>query len=63
MDNEKFIETYCHNCGSQRCEGIGIEWFEGCKYKWNLDSYDSATEIERLNGEIMLIAKEILERR
>ena len=20
---EEFVETYCHNCGSQRCEGIG----------------------------------------
>ena len=63
MNDEKFIETYCHNCGSQRCEGIGTEWFEGCKYKWDHDSYDSAAEIECLNGKIMLMAKEILERR
>ena len=31
MNDEKFIETYCHNCGSQRCEGIGTEWFDGNK--------------------------------
>ena len=29
----KFICKYCNNCGSQRCEGIHSEWFEGCKYK------------------------------
>ena len=52
MNDEKFIETYCHNCGSQRCEGIGTEWFEGCKYKWNHDNYDSAAEIERLTREL-----------
>lgn len=32
--NEKeFVEHFCHNCGSQRCEGIGTVWFEGCHYK------------------------------
>ena len=30
---EEFVQTYCHNCGSQRCEGIGTEWFDGCKFK------------------------------
>ena len=30
---KEFIEKYCHNCGSQRCEGIGTAWFEGCQYK------------------------------
>ena len=30
---EQFVETYCHNCGSQRCEGIGTDWFEGCVHK------------------------------
>lgn len=49
MNEKQFVETYCHNCGSQRCEGIGTEWFEGCKYKWNLDGQDPASEIERLN--------------
>lgn len=58
MNDEKFIETYCHNCGSQRCEGIGTEWFAGCKYKWNHDSYDSAAENERLNNKIMSIVRE-----
>ena len=49
MNEKQFVETYCHNCGSQRCEGIGTEWFEGCKYRWNLDGQDPASEIERLN--------------
>lgn len=30
---KEFIEKYCHNCGSQRCEGIGTAWFEGCQHK------------------------------
>ena len=30
---KKFIETYCNNCGSQRCEGVGTVWFDGCKFK------------------------------
>ena len=29
----RFISEYCNNCGSQRCEGVNSEWFEGCKYK------------------------------
>lgn len=30
---KKFISKYCNKCGSQRCEGINSEWFEGCIYK------------------------------
>ena len=33
MNDKEFIEKYCHNCGTQRCEGIGTEWFEGCRHK------------------------------
>lgn len=33
---KEFIEKYCCRCGSQRCEGIGTEWFDGCQYKNNL---------------------------
>lgn len=33
LKEKKFISEYCNNCGSQRCEGINSEWFEGCKYK------------------------------
>ena len=49
MNDKQFIETYCQNCGTQRCEGIDTEWFEGCKYRHNHDSYDIAAEIEPLN--------------
>ena len=49
MNDKQFTETYCLSCGTQRCEGPGTEWFEGCKYKQNHDSYDAATEIEHLN--------------
>lgn len=33
LSEAEFIKKYCNNCGSQRCEGIHSEWFEGCKYK------------------------------
>ena len=33
LSKEQFVHQYCHNCGSQRCEGIGTEWFDGCHYK------------------------------
>ncbi len=33
FSREDFIEKYCHNCGTQRCEGIDSEWFESCKKK------------------------------
>ena len=36
LSEQEFVEKYCHNCGSQRCEGIGTEWFEGCQYKKQL---------------------------
>lgn len=39
FNQEEFIRRFCHTCGSQRCEGIGTEWFEGCKHKHRLKSY------------------------
>lgn len=38
-DPKEFVQHYCHNCGSQRCEGVGTEWFEGCHYKEHLKDY------------------------
>lgn len=32
MTEEKFVETYCRYCGSQRCAGPGDEIAEGCSY-------------------------------
>lgn len=40
LTEKEFIEKYCHNCGSQRCEGIGTEWFEGCLHKHELSKED-----------------------
>ena len=60
MNDTQFIEKYCHNCGTQRCEGIGTEWFEGCSYRWNHDSYDAATEIKRLNEKVMELANKLI---
>lgn len=61
MDDKTFEQTYCFKCGTQRCEGIGTEWFKGCKYRWNHDSYDAATEIEKLNKQIMNMAADLKE--
>ena len=33
LTREEFIALHCNVCGSQRCEGIGTEWFDGCKFK------------------------------
>lgn len=60
MTEKQFITTYCHNCGTQRCEGIGTEWFEGCPKRWNLDGYgDAAAEIEQLNKKVMELASKL----
>ena len=60
MNDKDFEQTYCSNCGKQRCEGIYSEWFEGCKYRWNHDTYDAVAEIERLNKKIMEMAIELM---
>lgn len=39
LTDDEFVEKYCHNCGSQRCEGIGTDWFDGCQYRNELLSY------------------------
>lgn len=36
LTEKEFVQKYCDNCGSQRCEGIGTEWFDGCKFKEHL---------------------------
>lgn len=59
MNEKQFIETYCNKCGTQRCEGVGTEWFEGCSKRWNLDGMDAATEIERLNKQVILLASQL----
>lgn len=38
LNEQEFIDKYCRNYGSQRCEGIGTEWFDGCHYKNQLKS-------------------------
>lgn len=44
LTEQEFIEQYCHNCGSQRCEGIGTEWFEGCRHKSELKEKETKNE-------------------
>ena len=46
LTKQEFIEKYCHNCGSQRCEGIGTPWFEGCQMK---DQLTETNEEEQKN--------------
>jgi hypothetical protein len=36
LTREEFIALHCNACGSQRCEGIGTEWFGGCRFKDHL---------------------------
>lgn len=59
MTEEAFIKEHCCCCGSQRCEGIGTAWFEGCVYKWDLDGMQPAKEINRLNLRVMKLAHEL----
>lgn len=39
ISEKEFIDKYCHGCGSQRCEGIGTEWFDGCRHRFKLENY------------------------
>ena len=48
INSEKeFIKKYCYGCGSQRCEGIGSAWFEGCQYKDEFELKITAEMIEK----------------
>ena len=60
MNKEQFVENYCLTCGTQRCEGIDSEWFEGCQKRWNLDGMDPAAEIKRLNDIIMNLSSKLV---
>lgn len=44
LTSNQFIDTFCNNCGSQRCGGIGTEWFNGCRYKYYLQNEDNKNE-------------------
>lgn len=41
LTEKEFYNKYCLECGSQRCEGIGTEWFDGCRYRYELEGYVS----------------------
>ena len=40
LSEKEFVEKHCKSCGTQRCEGIGTEWFEGCHYRNELIGYE-----------------------
>lgn len=42
LTEDEFYEKYCQMCGSQRCEGIGTSWFDGCGYKYELKGYEES---------------------
>ena len=48
MSAEEFMQAYCIWCGSQRCEGIGTDWFDGCSYKSELTAGDYCDEPDSL---------------
>lgn len=52
MNREEFYKKYCVLCGSQRCEGIDSEWFDGCKEEDKLDETELRSEVH-LNGSCM----------
>ena len=39
LEETEFVEQFCHNCGTQRCEGIGTPWFNGCRAKKFFEGY------------------------
>lgn len=39
ISKEDYVKKYCHNCGSQRCEGLDTDWFDGCQHKYELEGY------------------------
>jgi hypothetical protein len=50
MNKEEFETTFCSSCGSQRCEGIGTEWFDGCKHKDKFKSMEvNDSNMERID--------------
>ena len=38
LTEKEFVKLHCSKCGSQRCEGIGTEWFDGCRFKEHLNN-------------------------
>ena len=40
LTEPEFVHKYCSSCGTQRCEGIGTEWFNGCPYRHELEGYE-----------------------
>lgn len=37
LTREEFVKLHCSVCGFQRCEGVGTEWFNECKFKEHLE--------------------------
>lgn len=39
LTEDEFRDKYCKMCGTQRCEGIGTDWFDGCGHRNELKGY------------------------
>lgn len=53
-DKETFINIYCKNCGSQRCEGVDSEWFNGCLFKERVQIVEKCQEQHFIEKEPLL---------
>lgn len=40
LTEQEFLHKYCYGCGSQRCEGMGTPWFDGCQHRHELEGYE-----------------------
>lgn len=40
LTEQEFLHKYCYGCGSQRCEGMGTVWFDGCQHRHELEGYE-----------------------
>ena len=39
VTEKQFIKQFCKFCGTQRCEGINTEFFNGCIHRFYLKDY------------------------
>ena len=39
LTEDEIREKYCKMYGTQRCEGIGTDWFDGCEHRNELKGY------------------------
>lgn len=45
LTKEEFYKKHCCMCGSQRCEGMDSDWFDGCQHRYELENYTDTNDI------------------